>query len=664
MKHLGALIIVVMCSIVVLPAQIMLPSEVLNNSNDLLAATVPIRYGDDAFRKRILARTNGERDPIGLVLSGGSARAFAHIGVLAYLEQEGIVPDFIIANSMGSVVGLLYAAGFSPQQIYALCSQIDIAHLFDLSLPIDGGFLDVSRFVSVVDAFLDTDVRVEELAIPIMVLNEDLATKRQVRIMEGDFSTVLAASFALPVYFSPVLYNGHLLIDGGFTNLVPLEAAYEYTDTVIVSTTFYEGKGLNLFSPLTILNTAIDIGKRRQGVQSLLDHPQSIWIRCDVEDFSFMDFSSIEKIAQRGYASAAEAKDALQALNGGTLTPEIVAVRSDFSARQAKTFSNYHLYGRVPQSYPSTQLFFGMRSFNYPGDQWYLRDDMLLGPMYSFRWRRLWFSLVGGMGWESSTPMAVYPSLTANLSYNPISMVLLDADVLLSQEEGWLPLWYYRLALHVRQRFFDEHMTITLNSWWENQLDNTFSLTSLLVHTGLAVDYHDGPSVVEAEAAWQLGGNYDRQFLHTSFAATFPVTDGHDLRTSYMGRYALDGKPDVPFYRGDGFRTASPAVLTQGWSEGEPNTSDRLIVGSVEWNYRPAGFAISAGELMHVHEAYVGGYANMLWWKEEQVIPDYSVGIQLGSTVSLLGLNSIGVSLYIGYENLTEGIVLGVQCEQ
>ncbi|HHU89355.1 MAG TPA: patatin, partial [Spirochaetales bacterium] len=80
-----------------------------NNSNDVLSSTIPILYGDHSFRERILERTQGERDPIALVLSGGSARAFAHIGVLKYLEEEGIVPDLIISNSMGSMVGILYA---------------------------------------------------------------------------------------------------------------------------------------------------------------------------------------------------------------------------------------------------------------------------------------------------------------------------------------------------------------------------------------------------------------------------------------------------------------------------------------------------------------------------------------------------------------------------
>ncbi|MDD3823534.1 MAG: patatin-like phospholipase family protein, partial [Sphaerochaetaceae bacterium] len=188
-------------------------ASIPNNTNDLMAAAVPISYGESLFRQRILAQTEGERDPVGLVLSGGSARAFAHIGVLQYLEEQGIVPDFIISNSMGSIVGILYAAGLSPDQILSIITEVDITQLFDLSIPLAGGVLDISRFLSLVASHLGESLRIEELPIPIMIVCEDLATKRQARIMEGDMLTGMGAAVALPVYFPPGEYNGHMLVD-------------------------------------------------------------------------------------------------------------------------------------------------------------------------------------------------------------------------------------------------------------------------------------------------------------------------------------------------------------------------------------------------------------------------------------------------------------------
>jgi NTE family protein len=68
----------------------------------------------EAFSSKMEAIKALGREPLGLVLAGGSARAYAYIGMLEVLEERGIYPDFIVANSMGAIIGLLYAAGLSP----------------------------------------------------------------------------------------------------------------------------------------------------------------------------------------------------------------------------------------------------------------------------------------------------------------------------------------------------------------------------------------------------------------------------------------------------------------------------------------------------------------------------------------------------------------------
>ena len=132
------------------------------------------------------------REPVGLVLSGGSARAFAHIGVLRRMEEIGVVPDFIVANSMGSIVGLLYGAGFSPDQIAEIIQSTDIGSLFKIKLPLKRRY---HRCQQVLPGLLYNyvgDIDLSEMPIPVMVLCEDLKTKRQVRIAEGDLMTVIA----------------------------------------------------------------------------------------------------------------------------------------------------------------------------------------------------------------------------------------------------------------------------------------------------------------------------------------------------------------------------------------------------------------------------------------------------------------------------------------
>ena len=132
----------------------------------ILVSDVPVTYGDESFRERILERTKGERDPIGLVLTGGSARAFAHLGVLEYLEKEGIVPDFIVSNSMGSIIAMLYAAGVSPEDIMDLLESVELSDLFTFTLPIRGGLLIPDGFEALVESVIGADTRLENLDIP------------------------------------------------------------------------------------------------------------------------------------------------------------------------------------------------------------------------------------------------------------------------------------------------------------------------------------------------------------------------------------------------------------------------------------------------------------------------------------------------------------------
>ncbi|MCF7939884.1 MAG: patatin-like phospholipase family protein, partial [Spirochaetales bacterium] len=270
-------------------------------NDGLVLMDVPVFYGEEHLLARLEHLPSGRSKPVGLLLSGGSARAFAHIGVLKRLEETGYAPDFIVTNSMGSIVGLLYGAGLSPDDIMNLINKIEMSRLFEPELPLKGGILNASTFIELMEELIPYD-DIRNLPIPVIVVCEDLRSKRKIILAEGDFSKVLAASFALPVYFRPQEMYGHLLIDGGVSNLVPVSIPYRYTDRVMVSTTFYQ-KELNLNNPLTILNVAMDISKSRSGITDLKTF-DPLWIRCDVETFSFMDWGAMEEIAGHGYRSA------------------------------------------------------------------------------------------------------------------------------------------------------------------------------------------------------------------------------------------------------------------------------------------------------------------------------------------------------------------------
>lgn len=664
-RYRKPLLIILLClvSISLLNANRHPETPVLNNSNDLLAATIPVNYGEVSFRERILERTEGKREPIGLVLSGGSARAFAHIGVLQYLEEQGIVPDFIVSNSMGSIVGLLYAAGLSPEQIFTVCSQLDTTQLFDLSWPLSGGFLDTSRFSSLVAAYLGDSVNLEELPIPIMIVTEDIVTKRQVRIMEGDVLTIFDAAFALPVYFPPVVYRGHLLVDGGMTNIVPLDIAYEYTDTTIVSTTFYEGKHINLRNALSVLNISIDLGKRREGVAELQKHPDAVWIRCDVEDFSFMDFAAIEDLTQRGYESARMQADKLNELDARGTTQEIRTFRSDFSARETRVLSNYRLYARVPQHTFSQQLFMGIRSFSYLDDHWYLRDDSLFGFMYQLKWKHLWVSLHGGAAWESVSPTRLYPAMSATLSYQPIAPLVLELDTVAASDENLAPSWYQRGALRFKQNYLSDSLHAEFLAQLEYRLSPSITLDSQLMHAGISLTWKRPDIrgfVLGAEGAFQLTERWERSFLHTKATMSIPVSSNFRVSVGYTGRYALDGRGDVPFYLEDGFLTRDPTLLNRGSNSTTAAPANFLVTGRFGVDWQPQNFKPTAGELLIFQNSSIGVYGDVLWNEESEWLPKVSFGTRISTTISLLGLNSLPSSLYVGYDGPANGPVWGL----
>jgi NTE family protein len=259
----------------------------------------PLYYGFDALEARLEA-VRQDHPILAVHLSGGSARAFSHIGVLKRLEERGIYPDIIVANSMGSIIGLLYAAGVPLEVMEDIFRHLEYSELFTLKLPLGGGFLDLRGLLSLTQALVG-NVDIAELPTPVIVVCEDLRSMRRVILSRGDILTVLQAAIALPVWFDPVELDELVLLDGGITNLAPLEDFMELADATVVSTAFYD-RELSSLDPLTVLNMGINIGKSRSAVEDIEKHDPFL-IRNDVESYTYMGWSELEMIIRSGYDS-------------------------------------------------------------------------------------------------------------------------------------------------------------------------------------------------------------------------------------------------------------------------------------------------------------------------------------------------------------------------
>lgn len=161
------------------------------------------------------------RPRVGLVLGGGAARGWAHIGVIRALEEAGVRPDLVCGTSIGALVGAAYAAGELDRfERWVLDLTFkDIVPLLDLSL--NGGVLKGERLVAFLrQTFVDR--LVESLPVPFAAVATDLRTGAEVWLREGSTVEAVRASIALPALFTPVLRDDRVLVDGGLVNPVPV----------------------------------------------------------------------------------------------------------------------------------------------------------------------------------------------------------------------------------------------------------------------------------------------------------------------------------------------------------------------------------------------------------------------------------------------------------
>jgi NTE family protein len=160
---------------------------------------------------------------IALVLGGGAARGFAHIGVIKSLEAQGIVPDIVVGTSAGSVVGALYASGMSGFELQNLALQMAEDMVADWTLP-NRGVLKGEAL----QTFINQNVKnltIQKMPKPLGVVATDLQSGEKVLFRRGDTGIAVRASSAVPGMIQPVEINGRDYVDGGLTSPVPAQSA-------------------------------------------------------------------------------------------------------------------------------------------------------------------------------------------------------------------------------------------------------------------------------------------------------------------------------------------------------------------------------------------------------------------------------------------------------
>jgi len=247
---------------------------------------------------------------IGLVLGGGAAKGFAHIGVIKALEAQGIVPDLVIGTSAGALVGALYAAGLNGFELQALAIPFNEFEVSDWVLP-DRGLLKGEALAK----FVNTAVGkrpLEKLPMKFGALATDLASGEPVVFRTGDTGTAVRASSSVPGIFQPVLIRGREYVDGGLSSPVPVRFARQMGATFVIAVDISD-KPVNakLSSTFDILMQAVTI--MGQTITRFELPLADVVIRPNTSRLNGVDFATRHNAVLEGEKAAALQMPALKA---------------------------------------------------------------------------------------------------------------------------------------------------------------------------------------------------------------------------------------------------------------------------------------------------------------------------------------------------------------
>jgi len=313
-----------------------------------------------------------KKPKIGLVFSGGGARGIAQIGVLKALEEAGLEPDFIVGTSVGSIVGGLYASGYSVDRLEQTVRAIDWEEILELSkgnsrtnLLVDQKPIsDRSILTLILDGFrpmlpvsvsngqnltnllnqlvLQTIYQTnwfDDFHIPFRAVATDLYTGKRVVLQSGNLAAAMRASATVPVLYSPFENDSMALVDGGLRSNIPCDVAKAAGCDIIIA--------VNTTSPLRTKDQIRNPLEALDQVMNLLMEQNSsaqlaladIVVTPEITDYAASDFSGIDSLLHRGYCSM---KRQLPDIVGLYKRWLLKSIDPDLNTTSYSSLSDYH----------------------------------------------------------------------------------------------------------------------------------------------------------------------------------------------------------------------------------------------------------------------------------------------------------------------------------
>lgn len=302
-----------------------------------------------------------ERKKVAVVLSGGGAKGVAHIGALKVIEEAGIPIDYVVGTSMGSIIGGLYAIGYTTEQMDSLVRAQDWIYLltdatnrkdellikkqkseqYTISIPfkktpkdaLKGGIIQgrnlAKLFSELTEGYHDS-IDFRKLPIPFACISHNLVDGSEYIFRSGKLALAMRASMSIPGVFQPVHWNNMVLVDGGMSNNYPVDIAKEMGADIVIGVDVQEG-----LAPADKLNTLSDV--LGQIVNLMIENKyeenvanSDIHIKVNANDYSAASFTAtaIDTLLIRGEVSTREQWDNLIQLKKKIgITDQFVAQR-------------------------------------------------------------------------------------------------------------------------------------------------------------------------------------------------------------------------------------------------------------------------------------------------------------------------------------------------
>ena len=269
----------------------------------------------------------GRRPRIALVLGGGAARGFAHVGVIRELERAHIPIDLVVGTSVGSLIGAIYTSNHNAAALERTALKLEEGDLFDfgvLSAVAGMGLAKGDRLEQWVKRHVRT-ASIENLKTPFAAVATDLNWGTEVVLDRGSVARAVRASSAIPGAFQPVAYRGRLLVDGGVVDNIPINVARTKGADLVIAVDISPNVGN------TRINNLVDVSLQAANIMFALNVQRSkqsadILIAPAVGDVGMLDFSQKWRCVAAGATATRQAVPAiLQAIAAWSQAHPVVA---------------------------------------------------------------------------------------------------------------------------------------------------------------------------------------------------------------------------------------------------------------------------------------------------------------------------------------------------